>query len=335
MFEDGDRDGVRRIRATLAAHGTTALLATIAALPPGTLARAVATATAAMIEPGGARILGIHLEGPFSTRAAARSERRDARSVDRGARPPAGYRRRRDSLLTLAPELPGALEVIRHARGQGITVALGHSEASAAQVEAAIAAGATHVTHCFNAMAPLHHREVGLAGVALTDDRLRIELIADGVHVDRRAIALAVRSKARGGWMLVSDGVAAVGQPAGPLTLFGAACIAGDAVRQADTGASPGVASRSLRRRAISRVAAGARGRGHPRCGRRRCRRGGRLRRSLWPHRRGSPGRPRRARSRLAVARRGGRGEAVSAVDTSPRMHADNLPITHKNRLST
>jgi len=65
MFEDGDRDGVRRIRATLAAHGTTALLATIAALPPEPLARAVATATAAMIEPGGARLLGIHLEGSF------------------------------------------------------------------------------------------------------------------------------------------------------------------------------------------------------------------------------------------------------------------------------
>ena len=255
MFEDGDRDGVRRIRATLAAHGTTTLLATIAALPPEPLARAVATATAAMIEPGGARLLGIHLEGPFLNPRRGGAQRTEwmrdpsIAELDRLQAIAGGAIR----LLTLAPELPGALEVIRHARGQGITVALGHSEASAAQVEAAIAAGATHVTHCFNAMAPLHHREVGLVGVALTDDRLRIELIADGVHVDRRAIALAVRSKPRGGWVLVSDGVAGVGQPAGPLTLFGASCIAGDAVRQADTGRLAGscltlaAAARNLR----------------------------------------------------------------------------------------
>ena len=69
-------------------------------------------------------------------------------------------------------------------------------------------------------MAPLHHRDVGLVGMALTDDRLRIELIADGVHVEPRALALAVRSKPAGGWVLVSDGVAAVGQPPGPLRLF-------------------------------------------------------------------------------------------------------------------
>jgi N-acetylglucosamine-6-phosphate deacetylase len=238
MFEDADRDGVRRIRTTLAAHGTTALLATIAALPPEPQQRAVATIAAAMAEPGGARILGIHLEGPFLNPRRGGAQRTDwmrdpsIGELDRLQSAAGGAIR----LLTIAPELSDALPLIRHARRRGIRVSLGHSEASAAQVEAAIAAGATHVTHCFNAMAPLHHREVGLAGMALVDDRLRIELIADGVHVDRRALALAVRSKPRGGWLLVSDGVAAVGQPPGALQLFGAACIASDAVRQADSG---------------------------------------------------------------------------------------------------
>ncbi|HSQ01340.1 MAG TPA: N-acetylglucosamine-6-phosphate deacetylase, partial [Candidatus Dormibacteraeota bacterium] len=224
--------------ATLAAHGTTALLATIAALPAEPLRRAVATVAAAMGEANGARLLGIHLEGPFLNPRRGGAQRTawmrapSIDELDRLQEAAAGTIR----LLTLAPELPGALELIRHARRRGITVALGHSEASADEVAAAITAGATHVTHCFNAMAPLHHREVGLLGMALIDDRLRIELIADGVHVERRALALAVRSKPAGSWILVSDGVAAVGQPPGPLRLFGAECVASDAVRQADGG---------------------------------------------------------------------------------------------------
>ena len=238
MFEDGDRDGVRRIRATLAAHGTTAALATVAALPPDGLRRAVACIAAAIGESVGARLLGIHLEGPFLNPRRGGAQRPDWMrdpSIDEleALQAAAGGHIR---LLTVAPELPGALELIRHARRRGIVVALGHSEASAAQVEAAVSAGATQVTHCFNAMAPFHHRDVGLAGVALLDDRLRVELIADGAHVEARALALALRCKPSGGWILVSDGVAAVGQGPGPLQLFGTACLAGDAVRQADGG---------------------------------------------------------------------------------------------------
>lgn len=238
MFEDADADGVRRIRGALAAQGTTALLATIAALPPEPLRRAVATVTAAMRDNLGASLLGIHLEGPFLNPRRGGAQRPD------WMRPPStaeldalqeiaeGHIR----LLTLAPELPGAVELIRHARALGVTVSLGHSEATAERVEAAITAGATHVTHCFNAMPPLHHRAVGLLGMALADDRLRVELIADGLHVDRRALALAVRSKRRGRWLLVSDGVAAIGQAPGPLRLFGADCVATDVVRRVGDG---------------------------------------------------------------------------------------------------
>ena len=191
-----------------------------------------------MGETAGTRLLGIHLEGPFLNPrrgGAQRTEWMRAPSIDELdhlQEAAAGNIR----LLTAGARAPRRDRAHPSRAPRGIAVALGHSEASAEQVEAAIAAGATHVTHCFNAMAPLHHRDVGLVGMALTDDRLRIELIADGVHVERRALALAVRSKPAGGWILVSDGVAAVGQPPGPLRLFGAECVASDAVRQADSG---------------------------------------------------------------------------------------------------
>jgi N-acetylglucosamine-6-phosphate deacetylase len=139
-------------------------------------------------------------------------------------------------LITLAPELPGALALIAALREQGIAVAIGHSEASEEQMLAAVAAGATHVTHLFNAAAPLHHRAPGLVGTALTDDRLSVELIADGVHLHRRALDVALRCKPPGCLVLVSDGVAAVGLPDGELELFGVPCVANDAVRVRATG---------------------------------------------------------------------------------------------------
>ncbi|MDX2169816.1 MAG: amidohydrolase family protein, partial [Deltaproteobacteria bacterium] len=172
MFEDADAAGTRRIVDALPRLGTTALLATIGALPPEVLPRAVERAAAAMRFSSGARVLGIHLEGPFLNPARAGAQHPD------WMRPPSfeefdhlqrcargGIR-----LVTLAPELPNALELVAALRRRGVYVGLGHSQASAEQVEAAIAGGATHVTHLFNAMGGLHHRAPGLPGVALTAD---------------------------------------------------------------------------------------------------------------------------------------------------------------------
>lgn len=237
MFEDGRAEAVRHSRAAVAANGTTAILATLAALAPEDLERAVA-AIATGSDGGGARVLGIHLEGPFLNPRRAGAQQSDwmrapdIGEVDRLQARCGGLVRH----VTVAPELPGALPFIAALRQRSITVSLGHSEASAEVVEAAIAAGATHVTHLFNAMPPLHHRAVGLAGVGLSDDRLAVELIADGVHVDRRALALAVRAKPAARWLLVSDGVAAVGCSPGPIRMFGADCVIGDAVRLAGDG---------------------------------------------------------------------------------------------------
>jgi N-acetylglucosamine-6-phosphate deacetylase len=123
-------------------------------------------------------------------------------------------------MITIAPELPGALEAIRAVVSHGVVAALGHTAADAATVRRAIDAGATLVTHLFNGMTPMHHREVGLPGLALLDDRLAVELIADGQHVCDDAIDL-VRRDAGDRLLLVSDAMGAVGLGDGEYVLAG------------------------------------------------------------------------------------------------------------------
>jgi N-acetylglucosamine-6-phosphate deacetylase len=111
-------------------------------------------------------------------------------------------------VITVGPELPGAPEVIADLVGRGVLVALGHSAASFDEVTRAADAGAALVTHCFNGMPPLHHREPGIVGAALNDERLAVSLIADLVHVHPAALAIAFRAKGRGRVALVTDAVA-------------------------------------------------------------------------------------------------------------------------------
>jgi N-acetylglucosamine-6-phosphate deacetylase len=254
MFEEGRVEGVEHIGAQLSRFGTTAIAATLAALDPDRLRAAVRAIAGAPRREGGARILGIHLEGPFlnprraGAQAAAWMRDPSVEEIDALQAVSSGMIR----LVTVAPELPGALEFIAAMRARRIAVALGHSEASDEQVGAAVAAGAQHVTHLFNAAAPFHHRAPGLVGSALTDDRLSVELIADGVHLHQRAIDIALRCKPPEKVVLVSDGVAAVGMPDGAvLDLFGLPCVAGAAVRVRATGQLAGsrlTLDRALRR---------------------------------------------------------------------------------------
>ncbi|MEX2292679.1 MAG: N-acetylglucosamine-6-phosphate deacetylase [Acidimicrobiales bacterium] len=201
------------LAAALPRWGVTAWLPTIVTTPPDVVPRALA-ALASGPPAGwvGAEPLGLHLEGPFLSVAR------------KGAHPEALLRMpnlaaidgwSRDggvALVTLAPELDGASEVIGELVRRGVVVSIGHSDALAAQAAAAIDAGATWVTHLFNAMSPLHHREPGVSGVALTDERLHVGLIADGVHVHPSVVALAQR--ALGDRLtLVTDAVGALGLP--------------------------------------------------------------------------------------------------------------------------
>jgi N-acetylglucosamine-6-phosphate deacetylase len=223
------------LAAALPRWGVTAWLPTIVTSPIGIVERAL-EALAAGPPDGwvGAAPLGLHLEGPFlaPTKKGAHAEallRSPTLAAVEGWSREAGV-----ALVTLAPELDGALEVIEALVERGVVVSIGHSAATAAQATVAVDAGATWVTHLFNAMAPLHHREPGLVGVALTDDRLHVGLIADGVHVHPTVVALAQR--ALGDRLtLVTDAVAALGMAPGEQVLGRARVTVGDdGVRLAD-----------------------------------------------------------------------------------------------------
>jgi N-acetylglucosamine-6-phosphate deacetylase len=122
-------------------------------------------------------------------------------------------------ILTIAPELLGAMPCIDAARKAGLVVAIGHTDATYEQARAAIARGAHHAVHVYNAMRPFSHRDSGVIGAVLTTPEVTAELIADGVHVDETAMRLLLQAKGAGGVILVSDGVSATGMPDGKYTL--------------------------------------------------------------------------------------------------------------------
>ena len=177
--------------------------------------------------PGAARVLGVHLEGPFLSerrRGAHRLElltdpTQDAVDtlVEAGAGGALLY-------VTLAPERPGAMAAVKRFVAAGIRVAVGHSDANDDAVHAAADAGASLVTHLYNAQRPLHHRDAGFVGGALVEDRLTCGLIADSHHVAPAAIRIAFSCK-RGRIMLVTDAVAALGMPPGRYVLAGEPAI--------------------------------------------------------------------------------------------------------------
>jgi N-acetylglucosamine-6-phosphate deacetylase len=155
--------------------------------------------------PGAPANHGAHLEGPFLGGAPGAHPRDLIVDLDLAwlaALPPIV------KVVTLAPEQPRAAEAIRLLVAKGVLVSLGHSTATYEQASAGAGAGARLVTHLFNGMGPLHHREPGLLGAALSDDRLTPSLIADGVHVHPAALRAAARAKGNGGWILVTDAVA-------------------------------------------------------------------------------------------------------------------------------
>jgi len=121
-------------------------------------------------------------------------------------------------ILTLAPEIPGGLDLVDAARKAGIVAALGHTDATYEQAIDAIAHGARHAAHVFNAMRPFSHRDTGVLGAVLTSSQVTAELIADGVHVDEAAMKLLLNAKP-GGVILVSDGTSATGMPDGKYRL--------------------------------------------------------------------------------------------------------------------
>ena len=220
---DADPDGWATVARRLPETGTTAFLPTLITSPvPQTIA---ALRRAAGFVPGlsgGARVLGVHLEGPFIS-----PDRRGAHNPAWITTPEhdtiAAYLDAGNglvSVVTLAPEIDGAVAAIKQLTAAGVLVSVGHSDATAAQVRAAADSGARMVTHLFNAQRPLHHREPGVVGQALTDGRLTSGLIADLHHVAGPVAALAFAA-APGRIFLVTDAAACAGMPPGRYILGG------------------------------------------------------------------------------------------------------------------
>ena len=195
----------------LAEHGVTSLTPTIITAPLQTLHEAAARlAAAAATHPG---ILGLHLEGPFlspqkhGVHLPAWLQAFDPESIAVLLAIPALR------IVTLAPEIPGALAAIRQLAAAGVTVALGHTAATAAQTFAAADAGARLVTHVFTAQSPLHHRAPGAPGAALTDERLFPCVIADGIHMDPIILKLVFAASPNA--IAVTDSILAAGMDEG------------------------------------------------------------------------------------------------------------------------
>lgn len=215
-----DPEEIAEVARYHARHGTTALLATT--VPAGTdeLCAALAAIARGGELAGGAEVLGAHLEGPFLSRA-----RPGAMDPDAFRDPDAGLLERLMKasgglrVMTVAPELPGALELIAQLVGLGVVISLGHSEADYEQACRAVYAGASSATHVFNGMTPFHHRRPGLLGAVLDLPGVNCELICDGVHVAPAAMRLARRAKGVSGLRLVTDAMQAAGMPDGEYRL--------------------------------------------------------------------------------------------------------------------
>jgi len=225
-FMEGNEDALSTVTARVARFGTTSLLATTVTAGADDTCRAVEgmakyITTQHSASYPRAEILGIHFEGPFLSK-----ERRGAQPAEFLQPPSAEFLQRllhaaagNGRILTIAPELLGAMPCIDAARSLGMVVSIGHTDATYEQARAAVAHGAHHATHVYNAMRPFSHRDPGVIGAVLTTPELTAELIADGVHVDEIAMKVLLQAKGPGGVVLISDGISATGMPDGKYML--------------------------------------------------------------------------------------------------------------------
>jgi N-acetylglucosamine-6-phosphate deacetylase len=224
---EANDSALTQIERQLAKHGVTAYLpTTVTASQENTLkaldglGKLIGTASK---NQGRAVPLGIHLEGPFISH-----EKRGVhppqnllppspQALDRFWQASAGNIR----MMTIAPELPGAAETIRHARALGVHSSLGHSNATYKEAQSGISAGAGHATHTFNAMRPLDHRDPGILGAVLENDELTADIIADGIHVHPSVVKLFLRAKGTDRAILITDAISATDMPDGIYNLGG------------------------------------------------------------------------------------------------------------------
>jgi N-acetylglucosamine-6-phosphate deacetylase len=223
---EGTEAALTAVAKMVASHGTTSFVATTVTADSEMICKStegISKYIGIQHMPCDARaeILGVHFEGPFIN------------PLRRGVHPPEFIRLPSAELLakfidsagghalliTLAPELLGAMPCIDAARKAGLVVGIGHTDATYEQARGAIAHGAHHAVHVYNAMRPFTHRDSGVIGAVLTSPEVTAELIADGVHVDDTAMRLLLQAKGAVGVILISDGISATGMPDGKYTL--------------------------------------------------------------------------------------------------------------------
>ena len=239
---DASADDLRRIGEFLARNGVTSWLPTLVPAPLEEYQRAVRAIEVAMQEQAGdlrtqARLLGVHYEGPFVNgeqcgalhREYFRTFRRTTElddlptiaSTASESLHAGGLRYQAKHMMTLAPEVEGGIELISELNRRGWIVSIGHTRANRDVLDAARNAGAHHMTHFMNAMTPLHHRDLGAVGWGLIHGDVTIDMIADGIHLDREVLRLITKSKGVERVSLISDSTAAAGQGDGVYKIWG------------------------------------------------------------------------------------------------------------------
>ncbi len=226
---DGTTKDLNNIAKALASEGTTAFCATTMTQSPENIVKALSAVKKYKEEnhEDGAEILGVHLEGPFISKdfvGAQPIEYVAAPSVD-------VFKKYQEAsgncvkIVSLAPEVEGSTDLIKYLKSQNIVASIGHTNAKYADVEKAVEAGATTLTHTYNAMKPIHHREIGTVGSGLLFDKLTCECICDGIHVSAPAIKLLYKNKPEGKMVLITDAMRAKHMPDGISELGGQVVI--------------------------------------------------------------------------------------------------------------
>jgi N-acetylglucosamine-6-phosphate deacetylase len=239
-FTTGEVASARRAAGFHLAHGTTTLMGSLVSSPPE-LMRAATAAFAPLVADG--VLAGIHFEGPYLSAARCGAQNpgflRDPSADELAALLDLGGGAVR--MVTIAPELPGALDAIKLLAARGVVAAVGHTDATYEQTIEAIDAGATVATHLFNGMRPPHHREPGPVFALLGAAGVTCELIADGVHLHDGALAFAATVAGPDRAALITDAIAAAGMADGGYELGGqAVVVAGEVARLARNGAIAG-----------------------------------------------------------------------------------------------
>ena len=237
-FLGADADGFASAGDALLETGVTAYLPTLITSEEPDLVAAIAAVPAASRGP---RILGVHVEGPFLSPARLGTHRQAARRDPEPALLERLLAAGPVRLVTLAPELPGALELVDLLHARGITVSLGHTDATAVEAHAAFDRGVRAVTHVFNAMRPLAHRDPGVVGAALVRPEVAVQAIVDGVHLDSDIVRLLWRVAA-GRLSLVTDAIAGAGLGDGTYALGAIEIVVADDVVRGEDGTLAGSA---------------------------------------------------------------------------------------------